>query len=846
LEANSVRMAEAAEDMKVSWGDVGAKVAEDIQLVINKITGQTEVMAAELEEQTEIVETEYSAQTKIILDEIETQLKAIADYEVQVTELVATGAEERTEKVSEEAEKQAQEREKFERQWNEKLFNLQADRLEKLEAEYKAALAMAEELEADKTAIHEYYRILREQYDEEQRKKEEEERKKREAAEKQALERRTAFEEEYQKKLVELTSEGAKSRLEVLGDEYSEALKKAEELGADTTAVHEYYWLLREKVLEEEREAEERAFQERLNLLKSWQDRLIEATATEEELLRIKAEKAIEQIREQMAEEIKLAEGHNEAIAAIRAYWAVEEQKVWEEYYEALTASAKKAAEEREALEAEWSNKLLELQLSETEKRLKALDEAEREAIAQAEKVQADITAIQQYYAILRTQIFQEEEEKKQDIARKAQEEREAYEEAWRKKERDRALQAAGDRIQILVQEYLDELKIAEQKGADTAYITRYYQALIAEERQKQAEELAKIAEEEAKKEAKAAEEKLQARQKFEQEWNDKLFKATADRITILERERDEQIRIARELGANTHSIRAYYEKLITDELDRQAKERERRAEEEAKKHQSIWERAGVTIENVCKKIASDFSGMIEHNYKVEQDYVKKREKIQADIKKQMDELDLKRQEELLKVGDNAAQKAKIEQKYADLVAELRKKEQDLLDEAVKARDEQRKSVKDILKAMLVDLVDALERELIAEQAASLARAIMRGWWDWTAIARHFASMAGAWAAFEAAKALIRSFAEGGLVRAGANQLAIIGEGQYDEAVLPLNAAVYSRLAEGITQHMDNSVHKTTHITQNVTIQSPQPLSPAEIARKNRQQLRNLALEWGM
>src|SRR5690606_19623116 len=113
------------------------------------------------------------------------------------------------------------------------------------------------------------------------------------------------------------------------------------------------------------------------------------------------------------------------------------------------------------------------------------------------------------------------------------------------------------------------------------------------------------------------------------------------------------------------------------------------------------------------------------------------------DIKKQMDELDLKRQEELLKVGDNAAQKAEIEQKYADLVAELRKKEQDLLDEAVKARDEQRKSVKDILKAMLVDLVDALERELIAEQAASLARAIMRGWWDWTAIARHVASMAG-------------------------------------------------------------------------------------------------------
>src|SRR5690606_30104704 len=153
LEANSVRMAEAAEDMKVSWGDVGAKVAEDIQLVINKITGQTEVMAAELDEQTEIVETEWTAQTDFILQELDTQLQAITDIE-----------QEKTEVITDEANKQAEARAKFEADWNQKLFNLQADRLEKLEAEYKAALAMAEELEADKTAIHEYYRILREQY----------------------------------------------------------------------------------------------------------------------------------------------------------------------------------------------------------------------------------------------------------------------------------------------------------------------------------------------------------------------------------------------------------------------------------------------------------------------------------------------------------------------------------------------------------------------------------------------------------------------------------------------------------------------------------------------------------
>ncbi|MGI6102959.1 MAG: phage tail tape measure protein, partial [Bacillota bacterium] len=157
LQANAERTKAAVEDMKVSWGDLGAKVAEDIQLVINKITGQTEVMAAELDEQTEIVETEWTAQTDFILQELDTQLQAITDIEQEKTKII-----------TDEAKKQAEARAKFEADWNQKLFNLQADRLEKLEAEYKAALAMAEELEADKTAIHEYYRILREQYDEEQ------------------------------------------------------------------------------------------------------------------------------------------------------------------------------------------------------------------------------------------------------------------------------------------------------------------------------------------------------------------------------------------------------------------------------------------------------------------------------------------------------------------------------------------------------------------------------------------------------------------------------------------------------------------------------------------------------
>src|SRR5690606_11601508 len=69
LEANSVRMAEAAEDMKVSWGDVGAKVAEDIQLVINKITDQTDIIAEETEAQTAQVQKSQQAQTAIVAEQ---------------------------------------------------------------------------------------------------------------------------------------------------------------------------------------------------------------------------------------------------------------------------------------------------------------------------------------------------------------------------------------------------------------------------------------------------------------------------------------------------------------------------------------------------------------------------------------------------------------------------------------------------------------------------------------------------------------------------------------------------------------------------------------------------------
>src|SRR5690606_36994667 len=217
LETNATRMAEAVDGMKVAWGDVGAKVAEDVQAVIRAITGQTEAYAEELGEQTDI-----------IIEETEAQTAQVRRTQQAQTTIVAEQAEERTEIISEEAEKQSEERQKFEVQWNRKLFELTASRLELLDAEMAEALAKAEELEADKTAIIEYYAILRKQIED----KANEEL----LAQQEAInQKRQAFEQQWADKLFDLRA----SELDRLDKLEREALEQAEKYEADKTAIVE-------------------------------------------------------------------------------------------------------------------------------------------------------------------------------------------------------------------------------------------------------------------------------------------------------------------------------------------------------------------------------------------------------------------------------------------------------------------------------------------------------------------------------------------------------------------------------------------------------------------------------
>src|SRR5690606_3994655 len=103
-------------------------------------------------------------------------------------------------KIAQQAEQLAEKRAQFEESWNRKLLELSGDRIAILEYEKEQALAQAEELGANRAAIEEYYnKVIAAVRDEEAQA----EQKRQEALN----EERATFEEEWNKKLLELSGD---------------------------------------------------------------------------------------------------------------------------------------------------------------------------------------------------------------------------------------------------------------------------------------------------------------------------------------------------------------------------------------------------------------------------------------------------------------------------------------------------------------------------------------------------------------------------------------------------------------------------------------------------------------
>lgn len=251
----------------------------------------------------------------------------------------------------------------------------------------------------------------------------------------------------------------------------------------------------------------------------------------------------------------------------------------------------------------------------------------------------------------------------------------------------------------------------------------------------------------------KAAEKLAEEREKFEQEWTNKLFQQTSTRAEILEKEKQDALAKAEELGADKQAVLDYYQAL-----------EEQKAEE--------WR-----LKNEEKKMS------------------------------EKERLILEMEEELKQVGDNEEAKYQIRQYYSDKLAELNKEAHKQQLETflsyVDALASGEKTLKDILKEIVINQITSLQQSAIAEFLKGVATAWAQAPATFGASLSWLAPLAAqkgiAIAGLEAVKAVVRGLAEGGVVKKPT--FAVIGEGADEEAVLPLNRRTYSALGRGIVEH---------------------------------------------
>jgi hypothetical protein len=124
------------------------------------------------------------------------------------------------------------------------------------------------------------------------------------------------------------------------------------------------------------------------------------------------------------------------------------------------------------------------------------------------------------------------------------------------------------------------------------------------------------------------------------------------------------------------------------------------------------------------------------------------------------------------------------------------------------------KSAKEISQDLVVNQMSTREEETIASGLAGIADAwATYGYAAIPLIATITATTAASVAGWEVAKAAVRGLAEGG--ETTGPSLALIGEGEYREAVLPLSDDTFERIGKGI---VSNSTNNTTNNNSNPTV----------------------------
>ena len=410
-EENDKRIAEAAENMGVSFGDAGKAIADDVSGIIDTLNVFSVEAKNNVEDEVDFVVDEYKYETEQIGEEKQQQNqheRERSEEHKKILEKIKQDREDYLRDMGNKLEDYLAEQKRLEEKAQEELFQLRATDLEKLEKEFEEKKKQYRESGADITDLEKAYQIRRQ-----------------EILEKQAQEEKARLEK------------NAANRKEIINDYQQDVA----ESNAELQRMADEHYAEKEKQTQKEKEFEEERAQSHQETL----DKIVSD-------------------REQ----------HNAKL-----------QKLVDEYYD-----------EQEKLEQEAQEELFQLKATELEK----LDKNFEEKKKQYRESGADITDLEIAYQIRRQQILDDQAEKEktrleknaadreqiisdyqQGVAESNAELQRMADEHYRKKEgfeqkwSDKLFQQTATREEILEEEKKEALRIAEEKGADTTDILRYY-----------------------------------------------------------------------------------------------------------------------------------------------------------------------------------------------------------------------------------------------------------------------------------------------------------------------------------------------------------------------------------
>ncbi|OCL26313.1 hypothetical protein U472_09905 [Orenia metallireducens] len=287
---------------------------------------------------------------------------------------------------------------------------------------------------------------------------------------------------------------------------------------------------------------------------------------------------------------------------------------------------------------------------------------------------------------------------------------------------------------------------------------------------------------------------RAEAREEFEDSWNNKLFNLTASRMEILEREKAKAIAEAKAKGASTEAIEQYYaqkkneiresyEESWQNKLFRLTANKEQLLELEKQRALARAEELGVSKQAILEYYAQKEQELLSTqlaNYQNHGNAISAAVAIWKDSVKNY----------VTNLKNNTAEASMA----------MAKSMTGFFDSFANGT----KTFREAVKEMALSFVTMAEQQVIAAQAAGIAASWAQAPLTFGAslayIGQIAAAVAPALATFETVKAVIRKFADGGVVTGPT--VGLIGEAGDDEAVIPLRKDVLANLGAGIAAHM--------------------------------------------